>query len=524
MVKVLLIWPEFPPTYWSYTYSLRLVGSRCLLPPLALITVAAMLPEHWEPSLIDLNAEKLRDRDLLQCDVVFLSGMLAQRDSMHAVLRRCRELGVPTIVGGPYATAVPTDFDAATHLFVGEAEGSIPSLCEAFEAGEAPHLVRGAVQPDVTQSPVPRFDLLRKGVYFHMALQYSRGCPFSCEFCDIIVMYGRRPRVKTAEQVQRELDAIEATGFRGSVFFVDDNFIGNKKEVRRLMPHLHGWQQRHGWPFRFYTEASLNLAEDQPLMKAMAETGFESVFIGIESPSPESMAEMGKSQNLKGDLTERVHRILEHGMDVWAGFIVGFDNDGPTIFDEQIDLIERAAIPFAMVGILLALPGTALTKRLEKEGRLRPEVSQDQFGKTNFETVLPERVLLAGYAHVLEQIYEPRRYFGRILRMLEHVPKRTLPGRRKLHRGLSAIRALVTQGVLSHYRWDYLRFLRDVWRWDKSRLPDALMRAGAGHHFIEYTRHVVVPRLRRDLERLDAAPDAPPGAEPLSADVQAGGA
>ncbi|HHN75057.1 MAG TPA: DUF4070 domain-containing protein [Acidobacteria bacterium] len=499
-MEALLVWPEFPPTYWSYSYSLRLVGKRCLLPPLPLITVAAMLPDSWKLRLVDLNAERLSDEQIRGADVVLISGMLAQRKSMHQLVERCRALGVRCAVGGPYATAVPEDFAAADHVFVGEAEGSIGEFCRLLERGRAPHRFDGCDKPPITDSPVPRYDLLDVRHYLHMALQYSRGCPFSCEFCDIIVMYGRKPRVKTPEQVQRELDAIARTGFRGSVFFVDDNFIGNKKEVRALIPHLQSWQEANDWPFFFYTEASLNLADDEPLMKSMVEAGFESVFIGIESPSADSIAEMHKVQNMKGDITGRVHRIIEHGMDVWAGFIIGFDSDTPSIFDEQYDLIEQAAIPFAMVGVLQALPGTALTRRLEKEGRLKPHIGTDQFGYVNFETVLPEKTLVAGYRRLLRKIYDPRAYLDRVRAMLARRPQPRWRARPTAGQIVSGIRALITQGLIAHYRFEYLRFLWKVWRWDSSRLVEALMRAGAGHHFIEYTRKVVAPRLEAMLD------------------------
>jgi radical SAM superfamily enzyme YgiQ (UPF0313 family) len=392
-MNALLVYPEFPPTYWSLASSVKFVGRKCLLPPLGLVTVAAMLPDHWRPRLVDLNIEPLSDRQLLRSDVVMLTGMQVQRDSMHEVLRRCRRLGVPTVVGGPYATGEPHRLDEADYLVLGEGEETISGFCADFEAGSAERITRNGDKPDVTISPTPRFDLLRRGVYHHMSLQYSRGCPFSCEFCDIIVMFGRKPRTKAPEQVLAELDAIKATGFRGPVFFVDDNFIGNKKAVRTLMPALRGWQERSGWPFSFYTEASLNISEDSELMNGMTAAGFDSVFIGIETPSAESLTESRKMQNVKGDMADRVHEVLRHGLDVWAGFIIGFDNDGPDIFDRQIEFIEKAAIPFAMIGVLQALPGTPLESKLKESGRLRALTSGDQFGRTNFETMLPEVVL-----------------------------------------------------------------------------------------------------------------------------------
>ncbi len=506
-MNALLLWPEFPSTYWSYSYSLKLVGKKSLTPPLPLLTVAAMLPKSWKASLVDLNVRPVGDAELRKADVVLISGMFVQRASIHDLVDRCRRLGTTTIVGGPFATSQPHLLGEADHVFTGEGEGCIESMCADLEAGTLPHRVRGDDKPDLTTSPTPRYDLLEADAYFHMALQYSRGCPFSCEFCDIIVMYGRVPRVKTPEQIAEELDAIAATGFRGSVFFVDDNFIGNKKAVRKLLPAVRDWQERHDHPFHFYTEASLNLAEDSTLMTSMVETGFNSVFIGIESPSAEAISEMRKSQNLRGEISERVHQVLQHGMDVWAGFILGFDSDGPKIFDDQIEVIERAAIPFAMVGLLYALPGTPLTARLEAEGRLRDFDGEDQFARANFEPKMPEVQLLGGYKKVLGAIYDPKRYLDRVLAMMRLRRVHTHEKRKRI--GFRQIvwgaRALITQGLLSRYAAEYRRFLREVWRWDPSRLVEAIQRAGAGHHFIEYTRRVVLPRLDEAINDVQAA-------------------
>jgi len=504
-VEALLVYPQFPTTYWSHQYSLKFTGKKCLLPPLGLVTVAAMLPSHWRPTLVDLNIEPVSDRQLKRADVVMLTGMQVQRQSVHEVLARCRKLGVPTVIGGPYVTGEPHLLDDADHLVLGETEGTLAGFCEAFEAGRAPRITPPGEAPDMTTTPVPRYDLLRRGAYFHLSLQYSRGCPFTCEFCDIIVMFGRKPRTKSSEQVCRELDAIHATGFRGSVFFVDDNFIGNKKAVRGMLPELKEWQERRGWPFAFYTEASLNIAEDSTLMQGMTRAGFDSVFIGIESPSEESLAEAKKGQNIKGSLVDRVHEVLRHGLDVWGGFIVGFDNDGPDIFDRQIEFIEEAAIPFAMVGILQALPNTPLETRLRTAGRLRPLQEADQFGRTNFETNLPEAQMLSGYRRILETIYEPGRYFSRVLAMMGHRKDLAHLNSFQPQHLWWGLRALMAQGIFSSYRKEYWRFLREARKRHPSRLVEAIQHGAAGHHFIEYTRRVVLPRLYDGSQRLAAA-------------------
>ena len=389
------------------------------------------MPSHWRPRLVDLNIESLTDRDILDSDVVMLTGMHVQRDSLHEVLRRCRKLGVPTVVGGPYATGEPHKLEAdADYLFLGEAEDSLAGFCEAFEAGRAPKVTPRGEAPDLKKSPPPRYDLLKPGFYYHMSLQFSRGCPFLCEFCDIPGLLGRNPRTKNPEQIVNELDAIKATGFGGMVFFVEDNFIGKKKSVRDLLPYVEKWQNDNRWPFEFYTEASLNLAEDSPLMEGMTAAGFRMVFVGLESVSPEALKETKKNQNVTGDMLERVHTILGHGLEVLGGFIVGFDSDGPDIFDRQVEFIQKAGVPTAMLGVLQALPNTPLETRMRAEGRLqdmpRP---QDQFGRANFQTVLPAPVLLAGFRRALEALYEPKAYFARVREMLRL--RRRLPQTRK---------------------------------------------------------------------------------------------
>jgi radical SAM superfamily enzyme YgiQ (UPF0313 family) len=496
-MKALLVSPKFVPTYWSYDSSIRLAGKKCLLPPLGLLTVAALMPKHWRPKLHDLNVEALTDRELLRSDVVMLTGMHVQCDSLHEVLRRCRKLGVPTVVGGPYASGEPHKLEAeADHLVLGEAEATLASFCASFEAGRAPKLVPRPDAPELTNSPPPRYDLLKKGAYYHLSLQFSRGCPFTCEFCDIPGLLGRNPRTKRPEQVLGELEAIRATGFRGMVFFVEDNFIGKKAAVRDLLPHVERWQRENHWPFEFYTEASLNLAEDPKLMASMTAAGFRMVFVGLESPSPESIKETKKNQNLPGDMLSRVHTIQEQGLEVLGGFIVGFDSDGADIFDRQVDFIQKAAIPTAMVGVLQALPGAPLEKRMREEGRLRDMPRpKDQFGRSNFDTVLPAPVLLAGYRRTLEALYEPTAYFARVKELLRRrgrLPQIRRSGWKIL---VPAIRAVLAQGFLAPYRRAYWTFLADVWRWDRTRIFDAMRHAAPGHHFFLFTRRVVTPRL-----------------------------
>ncbi|MCZ6690841.1 MAG: B12-binding domain-containing radical SAM protein [Planctomycetota bacterium] len=502
-MRALLINPEFPNSYWSAKEALVFTGRRTLIPPLGLITVAALLPDHWECRLVDTTAEALTDEDLRWADVAMVTGMLVQREALHEILARCRRLGLRTVVGGPYATALPEELDGADHVVVGEAEEIIPDLAADLEGGYARHIYKEVRKPDLSQAPLPRFDLLKTHFYHNMALQFSRGCPFTCEFCDIIVMYGRKPRTKTAAQVIRELDAIQTSGFVGNVFFVDDNFIGNKKAVRQVLPEIGDWRRRTKAKLEFYTEASMNVADDPSLVDLMIQSGFTAIFIGIETPSAEALRETKKLQNLKRDMAEQVHGLLEKGMDVWAGFILGFDSDGPDIFDQMIEFVNRAAIPYAMVGMLSALPHTPLYHRLEKEGRLREGVSGDQFGLTNVVTKLPVDQMVSGYRRVLETLYDPSVFFDRCREYLRWYRTPSEVTRPKEAQDVRAVlRAMVAQGLRSPYRREYWRFLRWVLFHCPRQMGRALALAAAGHHYITYTRESVVPGLRRAEEQI----------------------
>jgi radical SAM superfamily enzyme YgiQ (UPF0313 family) len=362
------------------------------------------------------------------------------------------------------------------------------------------------VKPDLAAAPLPRFDLLRVADYHQLCLQYSRGCPFTCEFCDIIVMYGRKPRTKTAAQVVAELEAIRKTGFAGDVFFVDDNFIGNKKAVKAVLPSIADWRRRTAPPIEFYTEASINLADDPDLVDLMTGAGFTAVFTGIETPSEEALRETRKNQNVGRNLVDQIHGLLDRGLDVWAGFILGFDSDGPECFDRMIGFIRQAAIPYAMVGMLSALPNTPLWRRLEAEGRLREEIPGDQFGLTNVITRLPVAEMLAGYRRVLETLYHPEAYFARCRDNLARWKPAPGAVRSLVARDLaSAWRAIRGQGLTGSYRRAYWRFLAWVARHHPDKIGRAIAQAAAGHHYITYTRDVVIPALR-DRAAVQLAP------------------
>ncbi len=422
-MKVLLVNPEFPDTYWSFRHALPFEGKRCAFPPLGLLTVSALLPKSWERRLVDLNVGKLKTSDIEWADMIFATGMLAQKESLHLVVKRCKKLGKRVVLGGPYVTSTIEDLPDADHIFLGEAETTLPEFVKDLERGEAKRSYKAPERPPLSITPIADFALADLKRYSAMSVQYSRGCPFSCEFCDIIEIYGRVPRTKSIPQMLSEFDALLALGWRGTLFIVDDNFIGNKKNVRLLLPALAEWQKKHDYPFSLLTEASVNLADDADLLDDMRDAGFRRVFLGIETPVEESLKEAQKTQN-RGNLLESVRRIQSYGMEVMAGFIVGFDNDPDDIFERQIRFIRESAIPLAMVGLLNALPDTQLWRRLEREGRLLGEASGNNTVCTlNFVTKMDPARLVAGYQSIMRTIYKPSEYYQRALDSL----KRTAP-------------------------------------------------------------------------------------------------
>jgi radical SAM superfamily enzyme YgiQ (UPF0313 family) len=504
-MKVLCVSPRFPETYWGHEHALRLIGKRALLPPLGLLTVAALLPKHWDVRLCDTNIQSLDDADLDWADVVFLSGMLVQRPSMLEIAARARARGKLVVAGGPHVTATPEAMAPyADTLVVGEAEELMEPLCAAIESGNVPDRLVAARRPDLTRLPPPRYDLLKISAYHAVGVQWGRGCPFRCEFCDIIEMFGRQPRTKEPAQLCRELDALLATGFRGTLFMVDDNFVGNRKATLALLDPLGEWMRSHGFPFQILTEASIDLAGCDDLIAKMVAAGFDCVFVGIETPSPEALRETHKMQNLATDLNRSVEKLVRSGLEVTAGFIMGFDADDADALDRQREWILRSPIPQAMLGLLTALPGTQLERRLRREGRLRESSSGETFARPNFETKLPESTLLQTYRNALAQIYQPEEYFARCLRSLSLRPNPSVGLGLPLGYALRCFaRSLWKQGVRGSYRRAYWKFLLQVLRRAPRRFARAISLAVAGEHMIRYTRESVLPRLAAALDDVE---------------------
>jgi radical SAM superfamily enzyme YgiQ (UPF0313 family) len=512
--NALLVFPKFNPnSFWNLQAVCDIWGARCPAPPLGLITVAALLPPAWNLRLVNRNAEELSDADFAWADLVMTGGMLPQRDDALEIIELCRRRGKPVVIGGPDAMSSPDTYRHADFLVLGEAEGLIDQFVEAWSAGAKGGVFEGVkFQADVTASPTPRFDLLKFEHYLYVGVQFSRGCPFNCEFCDIIELYGRVPRAKTNAQMLAELDTLYRLGHRGHVDFVDDNLIGNKKALKRFLPELSAWQKAHGYPFEFSTEASMNLADDRELLMMLREANFFAIFVGIESPDPDTLVATQKKQNTRRSLADSVHRIYAAGMYVIAGFIVGFDTERSAVADAMIDCIEATGIPMAMVGLLTALPNTQLTRRLAREGRLLPfRAGGDQCTSgLNFIPLRPRRDVLADFRAILASIYDPAAYFARVRRLGRALDRAQHPSpidwkivRREL-RALARVLWVMTvqRPDLRRHFWatviDCLRY--------QPRNFEAVLAMSVMYLHLGAFAQVLVTDLDQQIAELDAAP------------------
>ena len=489
-MKALLVYPTYPDTFWSFKSVLPFIAKKAAFPPLGLLTVAAMLPSEWELRLVDANVNEVTDADLEWADAVLISAMIVQRESAKEIAGRAKAAGKTVIAGGPGFMSARDEFPEVDHFVVGEGEVIVPEFLADFARGKARRLYESSERPELERTPMPRWDLLNFNDYVSLAVQYSRGCPFDCEFCGIVAMNGRRSRVKSPDQMLGELGALYETGWRGTVFIVDDNFIGNIAHVKRFLPRLAEWQEERGHPFKYMTEASINLAGDAELMGMMSRANFHKVFIGIETPSNESLEECGKKQNVGTDFADAVGAIHRHGMQVMGGFIVGFDSDTPAIFEQQVRFIQKIGVVTAMVGVLNAMPHTRLWRRLQSEGRLLGEMSgENTDASLNFVPAMGREALLEGYKNLLGTIYSPRRYYERIGTFLK-----TYNPTSQGHLPLGDLRALARStwsiGVVSRARFRYWRLMLRTMLLKPRAFPVVVELAILGLHFEQVTDRV----------------------------------
>jgi radical SAM superfamily enzyme YgiQ (UPF0313 family) len=486
-LRILLVYPRYLDTFWSFKYALKFLSKKANFPPLGLLTVAAMLPDEWEKRLTDMNVSALSDEDIKWADYVFVSSMVVQSDSAMEVIARCKKLNTKVVAGGPLFTTGYNEFDGVDHFVLGEAEATLPHFLADLAKGCPQHIYSSDERPDLTKTPIPMWSLINMKQYSAMSIQYSRGCPFDCDFCDIIVLYGHKPRTKDRQQVVDELEALYRHGWRGSVFIVDDNFIGNKKKLKaETLPTIIQWSREKKYPFTFYTEASINLADDEQLMELMVEAGFNRVFIGIETPNVDGLIECNKLQNRNRDLAASVKKIQNHGFEVQGGFILGFDSDPISIFRSQIDFIQKTGIVTAMVGLLNAPRGTKLYQRLKQENRLLKDMSGDNTDfSINFITKMNYETLISGYKNVLDTIYSPRHYYERVVTFLkEYRPRKTAGiSQLRFHHIVSLMKSLWFLGIIDKGRLHFWRlFISTLLRYPR-HFPLSVGLSVSGFHF-----------------------------------------
>ena len=511
MPNALLVYPEQPPTFWGADYALEMSGIKATFPPLGLLTIAAMFPPHYALRVVDMNVSTLHDADLEWADLVFTSTMITQHLSLQAVVDRCNDAGVPVVAGGPHPTTFHEDIAGVDHFVLGEVEEIFAEFLRDLEGGTARRIYRETRKPDVSRTPVPRFDLIDMKIYATMSVQFSRGCPFDCEFCDIIKLYGRVPRTKSPEQVVAELDSLYRLGWRGPVFLVDDNFIGNKRDAMNLLPAIAEWQKAKGYPFTLITEASANLALMEELMDAMIEAGFDTVFVGIETPNPKALLKTKKTQNTskteENYIFSAVRKIQQHGMQVQGGFILGLDDDDEGVFDAQIAFIQETGIPVAPIYLLTALKNTDMYERMKAENRLLETPIGTNAMSLNFKTEIDYRTLIEGYKRVIASLYDPtlENYFRRCLTLFRHwkpAPHLRKPrSKDETFAALMGVRRCLSAKQIPAFS----KFIGKVSKDYPRMLPDAIYLAAMGHHFEKIGRqqiaiHDFLSLLRGELE------------------------
>lgn len=485
-MNVLLVYPQYPTTFWSFKHALKFVSKKAAFPPLGLLTVASMLPENWNKKLIDMNVEKLNEKDIKKADYVLISAMAIQKKSVKDIIHTCKANGTKVIAGGPLFTASHEDFYDVDHFILNEAEVTLPFFLEDLKNNCTKRVYTSNEFPSVDETPIPSWDLIKMKYYSSMSIQYSRGCPFNCEFCDITTLFGRKVRTKNKDQIIKELEDLYIRGWRSSVFFVDDNFIGNKIKLKQeILPAIIHWIKKRKYPFTFFTEASINLSDDEELLSLMVDAGFNSVFVGIESPDEASLAECNKFQNKNRDLVKSVKKIQRFGLEVTGGFIVGFDSDSPLIFNKQIEFIKKSRIVTAMVGLLNAPKNTPLYHRLKKENRLLRNLSGDNTDfSINFIPKMDPKKLMGGYKKIIKEIYSVKPYYERVRAYLKG--KKFSKERKNNFQWVylnAFFKTMIILGIKEKGRFQYWKLV--FWSCFRSprSLPKAITMAVYGYHF-----------------------------------------
>ena len=496
-MKILLVYPRCPDTFWSFRHALRIASKKATSPPLGLLTVAAMLPSEWEKKLVDMNATGLNDEDLKWADYVFISAMVVQKKSVKEVIARCKKFNTKVVAGGPLFTTGYKEFDGVDHFVLSEAEITLPPFLEDLEKGYAQHLYTSNERPDIRKTPIPLWSLVKMKQYSTMSIQYSRGCPFNCEFCDIIILNGHKPRTKDKVQMLAEMDALYRLGWRSGVFIVDDNFIGNKRKLKtEILPAITEWMEAKKHPFALSTQASINLADDEELMRLVVQAGFNQVFVGIETTNEDSLIECDKYQNQNRDLVASVKKMQNRGFEVTGGFIVGFDSDPLSIFKSQISFIQRSGIVTAMVGLLNAPTGTRLYHRLKRENRLLKNPSGDQMDSLNFIPKMNYETLINGYKSILNTIYSPKQYYERVKIFLkEYKPqRRRRESRIQFYHVRAFIKSMWLLGVKERGREYYWKLLVSTLLRRPRSFPLSMSLAVFGFHFRKITEKYISPQ------------------------------
>jgi len=497
-MKVLFVYPEYPDTFWSFKHVLKFISKKAAFPPLGLLTIGAMLPEKWQKKLVDLNVDSLEDYHIAWADMVFLSAMIVQKKSAQKIIDRCKAHGKKIIAGGPAFTTQHEEFTGVDHFVLNEAEVTLPLFLDDLEKERPKKLYTSSKRPDIRETPIPLWSLINIQDYATMAIQYSRGCPYNCEFCDIVIMNGRTPRSKNPEQMKKEFQSLYDEGWRKSVFIVDDNFIGNRHEVKKMLPILAAWQKEKKYPFTLLTEASTDLANDEDLMQMMSKANFFKVFLGLETPDKESLKECGKFQNTSRDLVKAVHTIHKHGMQVMGGFIVGFDNDTEAIFEAQINFIQQIGVVTAMVGVLTALPQTRLWHRLKDEGRLLGGATgENTDGILNFRPKMGIETLNDGYKKILASIYAPKFYYQRINTFLENYTPTAISKIQKQDI-IAFLRSAWRVGIISRARFHYWKLLIRTFVKKRMALPIAVELAIYGLHYEKIAKRICTSKSQQN--------------------------